>query len=92
MTPQTAEFSAVTHHTTGLIQAQFTGSMAAKETGHMAGGFELGVLGVALLATEGIVDPGVTNQTVGHLGHDGGGNLVGFRQPAMAGLAGVLRV
>ena len=73
VTSQTSEIPPVTNHTTGLIQVQFAGGMVAEETGQMAGGLERGVLGVALLATERIVDFGVTNQTIGHLGHGGGG-------------------
>jgi hypothetical protein len=92
VTPQTAEIPAVTNHTTGLIQVQFAGGMVAQETGQVAGGFERGVLDVALLATEGIVDFGVTDDTIGHLGHGGGGDLVGFLQTPMVGLTDVLRV
>ena len=58
----------------------------------MARGFERGTLGVALLATEGIVDFGVTDQTIGHLGHGGRSDPIGLCQPAMAGLAGIRRV
>jgi hypothetical protein len=92
VTSQTSEIPPVTNHTTGLIQVQFAGGMVAEETGQMAGGLERGVLGVALLATEGIVDFGVTHQTIGHLGHGGGGDPVRLQQSAMAGLAGILRV
>ena len=92
VTPKTAEIPAVTNHTTGLVQVQFAGCMVAEETRQMARGFERGALGVALLATEGIVDFGVAYQTIGHLRHGGRGNPIGLRQPAMAGLAGIRRV
>src|ERR1035437_794758 len=92
VTPQTAEIPPVANHTTGLVQVQFAGSMVAQKTGQMTGGFERSALGVALLATEGIVDFGVADQTIGHLGHGGGGDLDGVLQSAMAGLAGILRV
>ena len=58
----------------------------------MVRGFERGVLGVALLATEGIVDFGVAYQTIRHLRHGGESDPIGLRQPAMAGLAGIRRV
>ena len=58
----------------------------------MAGGLERGILGVALLATEGIVDFGMADQAIGHLRHGGRGDHSGLREPAMAGLAGVRRV
>ena len=82
----------MTNHATGLVQVQFTGGMVAEETGQMAGGFERGVLGVALLAAEGIVDFSVTDDAIGHLGHGSRSDLVGFLQTAMARLAGVLGV
>lgn len=69
----------MTHHTTGLVQIQFPRSMAAEETGHMAGGFERGVLEMALLAAKGIIDFGVAYQTICHLGHGGWGDMIGLR-------------
>src|ERR1035441_6073138 len=92
VTPETAETSAVTDHTTGLVEVQFAGCIVAQETRQMARRFERRALGVALLATEGIVDFGVAYQTIGHLRHGGGGDAIGLRQPAMAGLAGIRRV
>jgi hypothetical protein len=58
----------------------------------MTGGLKRGVPGMALLATEGIVDFAVADDAIGHLGHGGRRYLIGFREPAMAGLAGILRV
>ena len=92
MTAQTAEIPAVTDHTTRLIQVQFAGGMVAEETGYMTGGLQRGILGVALLATEGIVDFGVTDDAIGHLGHGGRRDVVGFRKSAVAGLTGIRRV
>ena len=66
----------MTYHTTGLVQVHFARRMVAEETGQMAGGLERSVLGVALLATEGIVDFGVTHQAICHLGHVGTGDLL----------------
>ena len=42
----------------------------------MTDGLQWGIPGVALLATEGIVDFAVTDDAIGHLGHGGGSNLV----------------
>ena len=92
MTPKTAEIPAVTNRTTGLVQLQFAGCIVAEQTRQVAGGFERGALGVALLAAKWIVDFGVAYQTIGHLRHGGASDPIGLRQPAMAGLAGIGRV
>ena len=92
MTPKTPEIPSVTDHTTGLVEVQFAGCMVAQETRQMARRLELGVLGVALLAAEGIVDFVVAYQTIGHLRHGGRRDPVGLLQPAMTGLAGIRRV
>src|ERR1035441_4878183 len=92
VTPETAETSAVTDHTTGLVEVQFAGCMVAQETRQMARRFERRALGVALLATEGIVDFGVAYQTIGHRRHGGGSAAIGLRQPGMAGLAGIRKI
>lgn len=92
MTTQAAEIAAVADDATGLIQVELAGGVIAEEAGHVTGGFELGVLGVALLAAEGIIDIGVADDAIGHTGHGGGGDLIGLVQAAMAGLAGVLGI
>ena len=89
MTAQAPEFPAVANDTAGLIEIQFAGSMVAEETRDVAGRLESGAFGMALLAAKGIIDFGMANQAICHLGHGGKGDLRRLRQAAMAGLAGV---
>jgi hypothetical protein len=55
-------------------------------------GFQLGILGVALLAAKRVIDLAMADQAIGHLGHGGGRDLAGLLQTAVAGLAGVLGI
>ena len=68
MTAQATEVPAVADHATGFVQTEFAGSVVAEETGDVAGGFEGGVLGVALFAAEGVVDFGMADDAIGHFG------------------------
>jgi hypothetical protein len=92
VTPQAAEIPAVTDHTTRLVQVQFAGRMVAEKARYVIGWLQRGVPGVTLFATEGIVDFGVADDAIRHLGHASRGDLVGFGQSAMTGLAGILRI
>ena len=73
---QAAELAAMADDATGLIEVEFAGGMVAQEAGHVVSGLEVGVLGVALFASEGIVDFGVADDAIGHLGHGGRGDLL----------------
>jgi len=79
----------VADYAAGFVQAEFAGSVVAEKAGDMAGGFERGVFGVAFFAAERVVDFGMADDAIGHFGHGGGADGVGFRQAAMAGFAGV---
>jgi len=71
---------------------QLAGAVGVHEPLRVAGRLELGVLGVAVFATEGWIDLRVADQAIGHLRQGCASDLVGFLQAAVASLAQVFGV
>ena len=92
MTAQAAKIGAVTDYATGFVQVQLAGSVVTDEVGHMTGRFEVGVFGVAFLATKGVIDVAMADDAISHFRHVGGTDLYRIRQAAVAGLAGIAGV
>ena len=92
MTAQAAKSLPMADRAAWLIEVHLARAVGRDETFYVTGGLEVIVLGVALFATERIVDLVVADDAVRHLRHVEGGNLVALRQSAMAGVAGVLRI
>ena len=91
MASEAGEFPVVTNGA-GLLLCQGAGSAVRFEKLRTVGiRPQRGVGAVAFLATERGLDVGVTHETVGHLREDGGGNLVGRGEAAMAGGAFIRR-
>ena len=92
MATQAAEVSAVADHAAGLVEVEFARGVVADEIGGMAGRFEIGVLGVAFLATKGVIDIAMADDAIGHFGHIRRADLYRIGQSAVAGLAGIAGV
>ena len=92
MTAQTAEPRPVADRATRFIKVHLAGTVGRDESFYVTGRFEVIVLGVALLATERVVDLVVADDAVRHFRHVERRNLGAVRHSAMAGIAGVVRV
>src|SRR5215471_8090929 len=92
MTPETPERAPVTDRAGGLVQVQLARGVGRHKVLSVIGRLEVSVLGVALFATERVLDLAVANQAIRHLRHRGRGHRVGVLQAPMTRLAGVLGV
>lgn len=72
-----------------FVQVHVCFAVQVHEVGHVAGGFELCHIGMAVLACEGRFDLRVAHETVRHLGQGGARHLVRLFESPVASLARV---
>jgi len=89
---QAAEVAAVANDATRFVEVELAGGVVADEVGGMADRFEVGVFGVTLLATKGVIDIAMADNAIRHLRHGGSAGLLGFGEAAVASLARIAGV
>src|ERR1035438_10504897 len=92
MTPQAVEAPPVAHRASRLIRIELAACVSIQEIGRVAGRLQLSALHVAELATVRWIDLVMAHQAIRHLRQSAPIRPVGNLQPAMARLAGILRV
>ena len=92
MATQAAEVAAVANDATRFVEVELAGGVVADEVGGMADRFEVGVFGVTLLATKGVIDIAMADNAIRHLRHGGSAGLLGFGEAAVASLARIAGV
>src|ERR1035438_10645697 len=92
MTPQAVEAPPVAHRASRLIRIELAACVSSQESGRVGGRLQLSALHVAELATVRWIDLVMAHQAIRHLRQSAPIRPVGNLQPAMARLAGILRV
>ena len=92
MTTHAREVCAVAGQAGGFVQTQLARGVLVNESAGVGGGFEVDAFQVTRFATEGVVDLGVADQAVRHLGEIGFTRQFGLLESPVASLAGVFRI